>query len=352
MNTCPSSRSRTPCRDDQPSHHSHARRARAGPGPSRTRHHRRQSQTCRPRRRARRGRALQRRDRFRPLHRPAIVGAPSHGIRCAARDDEHRHPCLEHSGAHPVSTVTPLYPLLLIYDKEETMNSSRAPLGLALLAGAALLAAGAAHAADPAPAKSTDNPVVATVNGTALTTRDLAAFSRTLAPQGQTLGREDALQALVDRELMYQDKVATKNVKEFKARHILVPTEAEAKDVIAQLDKGANFSDLAKAKSKDRASAESGGDLGWFSAGQMVPQFSQAGTTLDKGKYTKTPVRTQFGYHVVVLDDTRKVDPPSFDSIKDRLAEVVQSQKIGEYLETLRKKAKIDVKAAPGAPAK
>lgn len=280
------------------------------------------------------------------------------------------------------------------------MNNSRAPIRLALLAGAALLAVGAAHAADPAPAKSTDNPVVATVNGTALTTRDLAAFSRTLAPQGQTLGREEALQALVDRELLYQealakgydklpnvvseldnqkrallsnvavseamrgkqptdaemrkiyqDKVATKNVKEFKARHILVPTEAEAKDVIAQLDKGANFSDLAKTKSKDRASAENGGDLGWFSAGQMVPQFSQAVTTLDKGKYTKTPVRTQFGYHVVVLDDTRKVDPPSFDSIKDRLAEVVQSQKIGEYLETLRKKAKIDVKAA-AAPAK
>src|SRR3569623_913327 len=280
--------------------------------------------------------------------------------------------------------VTSLYPLLLKYDKEETMNNSRAPIRLALLAGAALLAGGAAHAADPAPAKSTDNAVVATVNGTALTTRDLAALSRTLAPQGQTLSSEEALQALVDRELLYQeavakgydkipnvvseamrgkqpadaemrniyqDKVATKNVKEFKARHILVPTEAEAKDVIAQLDKGAPPSELAKTKSKDRASAESGGDLGWFSAGQMVPQFSQAVTTLDKGKYTKTPVRTQFGYHVVVLDDTRKVAPPSFDSIKDRLAEVVQSQKIGEYLETLRKKAKIDVKAA-SAPAK
>ena len=121
--------------------------------------------------------------------------------------------------------------------------------------------------------------------------------------------------------------------------------------MIAQLDKGANFSDLAKTKSIDRASAESGGDLVWLSAGQMVPQVSQAVTTLDKVKYTKTPARTQFVYHVVVLDDTRKVDPPSSDSIKDRLAELVLSQKIGEYLETLRKKAKIDVKAA-SAPAK
>src|SRR3569623_1997894 len=96
--------------------------------------------------------------------------------------------------------VTSLYPLLLIYDKEETMNNSRAPIRLALLAGAALLAVGAAHAADPAPAKSTDNAVVATVNGSALTTRDLAALSRTLAPQGQTLSREEAMQAQVDRE--------------------------------------------------------------------------------------------------------------------------------------------------------
>src|SRR3569832_2409844 len=196
------------------------------------------------------------------------------------------------------------------------MNNSRAPIRLALLAGAALLAVGAAHAADPAPAKSTDNAVVATVNGTALTTRDLAALSRTLAPQGQTLSREEALQALVDRELLYQeavakgydklpnvvseldiqkrallsnvavseamrgkqpadavmrkiyqDKVATKNVKEFKARHILVPTEAAAKDVIAQLDKGANFSDLAKTKSRGRAAAQSAGQRGGGSAG-------------------------------------------------------------------------------------
>src|SRR3569623_1891562 len=266
--------------------------------------------------------------------------------------------------------VTSLYPLLLIYDKEETMNNSRAPIRLALLAGAALLAVGAAHAADPAPAKSTDNAVVATVNGTALTTRDLAALSRTLAPQGQTLSREEALQALVDRELLYQEAVAKgydklpnvvselanqkrallSNVAVSEAMRGKQPTDAKKRKNYQ--DKVANFSELAKTKSKDRASAESGGDLGWFSAGQMVPQFSQAVTTLDKGKYTKTPVRTQFGYHVVVLDDTRKVDPPSFDSIKDRLAEVVQSQKIGEYLETLRKKAKIDVKAAPGAPAK
>src|SRR3569623_1011823 len=95
--------------------------------------------------------------------------------------------------------VTSLYPLLLIYDKEETMNNSRAPIRLALLAGAALLAVGAAHAADPAPAKSTDNAVVATVNGTALTTRFLAAFSLILALLGQTLCRYYALLELVYR---------------------------------------------------------------------------------------------------------------------------------------------------------
>lgn len=272
------------------------------------------------------------------------------------------------------------------------MNNVRAYFRLAALAGAMLASAfGAAHAAEGDQAKGSEP--IATVNGTTLTMRDLASFSRSLAPQGQALSREEALQGLVDRELLYQEavakgydklpdvtqeisnqkrillsnvavsemlrgkqpseaemrkvyqeKVVGKNVNEFKARHILVESEAEAKNIVAQLDKGGNFGELAKSKSKDRASAENGGDLGWFNPSQMVPPFSQAVSSLEKGKYTKTPVKTQFGYHVIILDDSRKVNPPTFDEIKDRLQEVVQSQKIGEYLETLRKKAKIDVK--------
>lgn len=277
------------------------------------------------------------------------------------------------------------------------MNTTRASLRLAAVAGAALLAGGlgVAHAADATQNKGNSDQVVATVNGTKLTTRDLASFSRSMAPQGQQINREEALQGLVDRELLYQeaiakgydklpevtqeienqkrillsnvavsemlrgqkptdaemrkvyqDKVASKDLKEYKARHILVDSEAEAKGIIGQLDKGGNFSDIAKAKSKDRASAENGGDLGWFNPSQMVPPFSQAVTTLGKGQYTKTPVKTQFGYHVIVLDDSRKVNPPTFEEIKDRLGDVVQSQKIGDHLAELRKKAKIDMKGA------
>src|SRR3569833_459863 len=208
------------------------------------------------------------------------------------------------------------------------MNTTRASLRLAAMAGAALLAGGlgVAHAADATQNKGASDQVVATVNGTKLTTRDLASFSRSMAPQGQQINREEALQGLVDRELLYH--------------------EADAKAIIGQLDKGGNFSDIAKSKSKDRASAENGGDLGWFNPSQMVPPFSQAVAALNKGQFTKTPVKTQFGYHVIVLDDSRKVNPPTFEEIKDRLNDVVQSQKIGEHLAELRKKAKIDMKGA------
>lgn len=150
---------------------------------------------------------------------------------------------------------------------------------------------------------------------------------------------------------LYQDRVATQDLKEYKARHILVDSEAEAKDIIAQLGKGGNFSEIAKSKSKDRASATNGGDLGWFNPAQMVPPFAQAVTSLSKGQVSKTPVRTQFGYHVIALDDVRKVNPPGYDEIKDRLEEAVQREKLGKHVEELRKKAKIDVKTAAG-PAK
>lgn len=276
------------------------------------------------------------------------------------------------------------------------MNNLRLASQLTLLAAAALMVANASsvHAAEPASPAGQNNPdqVIATVNGTKLTNRDLAAFARAFNPQ-QPLSREDAIQSLVDRELLYQDalakgidknpivvtelhnqkrtlfsnaavnemlrakpateaekrkvyqeKVATQELKEFKARHILVDSETEAKDLIAQLDKGGDFSALAKSKSKDRASAERGGDLGWFNPAQMVPAFSQAAATLEKGKYTKKPVQSQFGWHIINLDDVRKVTPPTYDEVKDRLDEVVQSQHISQYLETLRGKAKIEMK--------
>lgn len=277
------------------------------------------------------------------------------------------------------------------------MNMTRVSLRLAAAASAAFLIGGigTVHAADPTPPKSGGDQIVATVNGTPLTARDLASFSRSITAQGQQISREEAVQGLVDRELLYQEalakgydklpevnqeltnqkrlllsnvavsemlrgkqsteaemrkiyqeKVASRDLKEYKARHILVDSEAEAKNIVAQLDKGGNFSEIAKTKSKDRASAENGGDLGWFNPSQMVPPFSQAVTSLQKGQHTKTPVKTQFGYHVIVLDDSRKVTPPTYEEVKDRLDDVVKSEKIGDHLAQLRKKAKIDMKGA------
>lgn len=129
--------------------------------------------------------------------------------------------------------------------------------------------------------------------------------------------------------------------KEFSARHILVSTEAEAKDVIAQLGKGGDFAKLAKEKSKDPGSKDKGGDLGWFPPAAMVKPFSDAVGTLKKGQVTPTPVQTQFGWHVIKLEDTRTAQPPAYDKVKDNLKKQVQQRNLEKMLSDLRAKAKI-----------
>lgn len=140
----------------------------------------------------------------------------------------------------------------------------------------------------------------------------------------------------------YKRVVASANHSEYKARHILVDTEAKAKALIAQLDKGASFADLAKKNSTD-SSAKEGGDLGWFMADQMVPPFSEAVQALSKGSYTKKPVQTQFGWHVIQLEDTRTLAPPSLEQVHDQISGVLQRQHMLDYISGLRAKAKIDV---------
>ncbi|MEI7611967.1 MAG: peptidylprolyl isomerase [Betaproteobacteria bacterium] len=127
---------------------------------------------------------------------------------------------------------------------------------------------------------------------------------------------------------------------EYKARHILVANEEDAKIIVANLKKGAKFDELAK-QSVDPGSKDNGGDLGWASAGNFVKPFSDALTSLSKGKYTETPVKTEFGYHVVLLEDTRPLNVPSFDEIKPRLLQQAQSQQISKMVEALRAKAKV-----------
>ncbi|GAC1409066.1 MAG: peptidylprolyl isomerase [Burkholderiaceae bacterium] len=128
--------------------------------------------------------------------------------------------------------------------------------------------------------------------------------------------------------------------KEYKARHILVEKEDDAKAIIAKLKGGAKFEDLAK-QSKDTGSAAKGGDLDWASPASFVKEFSTAMTGLQKGQITETPVKTQFGYHVIRLDDVRTAKIPTLDEVKPQIAESLQQKKLQAFQQELRSKAKI-----------
>ena len=156
---------------------------------------------------------------------------------------------------------------------------------------------------------------------------------------------DDKLRQRYEKEIKSQ-----KPKEEVKARHILLPTEAEAKEVIAELDKGADFSTLAKQKSTD-SSKETGGELGFFSRDDgMVPEFVDAAFKLKKGEYTKTPVHTQFGWHVIQVEDRREAAPPSFEDSKPQLKEEAAREAVGSTLRELRGKAKIETFALDGSP--
>ena len=150
----------------------------------------------------------------------------------------------------------------------------------------------------------------------------------------------------------YERIKATITGTEYKARHILVEKEAEAKDIIAKLKKDAGaFAKLAKEKSKDPGSGAQGGDLGWFDISRMVPEFGAAVSKLEKGAITQEPVKTQFGYHVIQLEDSKPVEAPPFDEVKPALSQQLQQQNLMKQLDDLKAKAKIDVAGAPAATA-
>ncbi|TMG77828.1 MAG: peptidylprolyl isomerase [Betaproteobacteria bacterium] len=145
-----------------------------------------------------------------------------------------------------------------------------------------------------------------------------------------------------DEEMLaeYNKIKASRGDKEYKARHILVDKDTEANEIIAQLKKGSKFEDLAK-QSKDPGSKEKGGDLDWNPPSTFVKPFSEALTKLDKGKYTETPVQTQFGWHVIQLDDVRSAQFPAFDAIRQQLSTRMQEQEVQKFVGELRSKAKI-----------
>jgi peptidyl-prolyl cis-trans isomerase C len=139
----------------------------------------------------------------------------------------------------------------------------------------------------------------------------------------------------------YEAIKANLGTTEYKARHILVATEDEAKAIIARLEKGEKFSELAK-QSKDPGSKDNGGDLGWTSPGAFVKPFADALTKLKKGEYTKTPVKTDFGYHVIQLDDTRPMTPPTYEQVKPQLQQRAQQQQVEQLVRKLREGAKVN----------
>jgi peptidyl-prolyl cis-trans isomerase C len=144
---------------------------------------------------------------------------------------------------------------------------------------------------------------------------------------------------------------ATITGKEYKARHILVEKESEARDIIARLKKepGA-FAKLATEKSKDQGSRAQGGDLGWFDASRMVPEFGAAVGKLEKGTFTQEPVKTQFGYHVILLEDSKPIEAPPLDDVKPQLTQQLQQQNVKKQLDALKAGAKIEIVGAAQPP--
>ena len=139
----------------------------------------------------------------------------------------------------------------------------------------------------------------------------------------------------------YETIKANLGSTEYKTRHILVATEDEAKAIVAKLDKGEKFSELAK-QSKDPGSKDNGGELGWSSPSTFVKPFSEALTKLKKGEYTKTPVKTDFGYHVIQLEDTRPLTPPPYEQVKPQLQQRASQQQVEALVKKLREGAKVN----------
>ncbi len=267
----------------------------------------------------------------------------------------------------------------------------------ALLAAAPLVTAPVAVAQD-----SGADPVVAVVNGTELRQSDVLRSAQDLPPQMQAqigvlfpalverlvdltlltqaardagLAEDERVRQLVAdaesdaiRRVFLEDKIdaalseeqlqaayqdyLTENPagEEVKARHILLESEDEAMDVIAELEGGATFEELASERSTGPSAAQ-GGDLGWFSKDQMVAPFSQAAFQLRPGDYTKVPVETQFGWHVIKVEDRREKPAPSFEEIEAELREKVAREVIDEQVQALREDAAIDIKAPGNQPA-
>ena len=149
--------------------------------------------------------------------------------------------------------------------------------------------------------------------------------------------------AVTDAEIQaeYDKFVAANGGKEYRARHILVETEDQAKALIAEIKKGGKFEELAKKNSKDPGSGANGGDLDWAGASSYVAEFSDAMVKLGKGEMSEAPVKSQFGWHIIRVDDVRDAQLPKLDEVKPQISQQLQQQKMGQFQEDLRKKARV-----------
>ncbi|MFL0690643.1 MAG: peptidylprolyl isomerase [Agrobacterium tumefaciens] len=148
---------------------------------------------------------------------------------------------------------------------------------------------------------------------------------------------EDEVKARYEKEI-----AALPKQEEVRARHILVKTEEEAKQIIADLDAGKDFIEIAKEKSTDPNKTE-GGDLGYFTKGRMVPEFEEVAFSLEKGAYTKTPVQTQFGFHVILVEDKRDAPPPAFEAVEQQVRQLVMRDKYLELIEKAKTEQTIEI---------
>ena len=155
---------------------------------------------------------------------------------------------------------------------------------------------------------------------------------------------EQKKNAVTDADIQaeYDKFVAANSGKEFKASHILVEKEEEAKAILAALKKGGKFEEIAKKQSKDPGSGAKGGDLDWANPGSYVPEFTAALVKLEKGKMTQTPVKSQFGWHIIRLDDVRDAQLPKLEEVKPQIAQQLQQQRQAKFQEEMRAKAKVE----------
>jgi peptidyl-prolyl cis-trans isomerase C len=175
--------------------------------------------------------------------------------------------------------------------------------------------------------------------------RNKVLMEAILQKAGEAAVTDDALHKVYDEAVKQMG-----NEQEVRARHILVATEDEAKQIEADLKNGADFATLAKQKSKDPSGAANGGDLGWFTKDQMVPEFAEVAFKLDKGQISD-PVQTQFGWHIIQVVDKRIKPTPTFEEVKPQLVQYVARHGQEELVENLRKSAKIERLDQPAAPA-